>query len=80
MNEKFIVLYKNEEEFNLLKSHYNKSWMYVNNGFCGYISNDEENNWIYSEKIVLKYIKRGYTLLSFIDWEKLVLNINYEIY
>jgi hypothetical protein len=78
--EKWYVLYKDREEFNIINNHFKKNWCTLGElGKCGYtnISDNNYNNWvelegIYTNKIYLEEQKA--VEISFEDFTKYIIN------
>jgi hypothetical protein len=62
--EKWYCPYSNREEFEIMRQHFNKNWVFIEpNGTSGCCNNNDYNNWayednVYGEKITFEQFKK----------------------
>jgi hypothetical protein len=82
--KKWMIIYRNKEEFNIINYHFRKRWGYMESNdeiLLGYFSNDENdkrinNNWIGGSGVSPNYselLSRGWEPLTWEEFEVLVL-------
>jgi hypothetical protein len=76
--ERWYVLYKTREEFDLIDQHFEKNWTYYEGDCYGYTNADENDDWIdFSDRAIdatqIRVDRENIIKISFQDFRVLVL-------